>query len=101
MYANHVFLGPAAAGGPDPAGHGDLGECGWGLLSEAAGAVLWPRHAIRQRGLFLHCHRDRAGAAGATGLLWGPQGEQVSAAHGRCTRPTLHHPYGVDISWGV
>ena len=80
-----------SAGGPDPAGYGDLGERGRGVLPAAAGAILQPRHAVRQRGLFLHRHRGRAGAAGAPGLLRGPQREQVSAAHGRCIGPTLRH----------
>lgn len=89
MYVDHVFLAPPAAGRPDPAGHGDLGERRRELLSPAAGAVLQSRHAVRQRGLFLHRHRGRAGAAGAARLLRGPQGEQVSAALGRCERPGL------------
>lgn len=88
-YVDHVFLDPPAAGRPDPAGHGDLGERRRGLLPPAAGAVLQPRHAVCQRGLFLHRHRGRACAAGAPGLLCGPQGEQVSAAHGRCKIPGL------------
>lgn len=89
MYVDNVFLDPPAAGRPDPGGHGDLGERRRGLLPPAAGAVLQPRHAVCQRGLLLHRHRGRAGAAGAPGLLCGPQGEQVSAAHGRCKRPSL------------
>lgn len=89
MYVDHVFLAPPAAGRPDPGGHGDLGERRRELLSAAAGAVLQSRHAVRQRGLFLHRHRGRAGAAGAPRLLWGPQGEQMSAALGRCERPGL------------
>lgn len=80
----YVFFHSPAAGWPDPAGRGDLGERGRGLLPPGAGAVLRPRPAVCQRRLVLHRHRSRAPAAGAPGLLRGPQGEQVSAAHSGC-----------------
>ena len=89
MFTGLVFLRAPAAGGPDPGRHGDLGERGRELLPAAAGAVLQPGHAVRQRGLLQHRHRDRAGAAGAPGLLRGPQGEQVSAAHGKFIRTSV------------
>lgn len=83
IHVDHVFPGPPAAGRPDAARHGDLGERGRGLLPQAVGSVLQPRHAVRQRGLLLHRHRGGAGAAGAPRLLRGPKGEQVSAANGK------------------
>lgn len=88
-YVDQVFLAPPAAGGSDPARLGDLGERGRGFLSPAAGAILQPRHAVRQHWLFLHLHRGRAGAARAPWQLWCTQREQVSAAHGRCEGPGL------------
>ena len=83
-YVDHVFLAPPAAGGSDPARLGDLGECGRGLLSPAAWAILQQGHAVCQCWLFLHLHRGRASAAGVPWQLWRTQREQVSAAHGRC-----------------
>lgn len=73
----------SAAGRADPVGHGDLGECERELLPATPGLNLQPRDAVRQRGLFQYRRRGPAGPAGAPGLLWGSQGEQVSAANGR------------------
>jgi len=81
-----VVFDPPAAGWPDPAGLGDLGERGRGHLPPSAGAVLRTRLEVHQRGLLLHRRRGRDVAAGAPGLLRGPRGEQVSAAHGGCKR---------------
>ena len=91
---------PPAAGRPDAAGHGDLGERGRQLLPPAAGTLLQGGGPVRQRGLLLCGRGGGAAAAGAAGLLLRPQGEQVSAAGGRGLRGQRSPPWlGWPLTW--